>query len=116
MPHCIIEFSNTLKSQFDVETLMNKVTEGSLTSGLFDVKDVKTRAMGFDYCQSAGKSGESDFIHVEVKLLAGRNMLQRKLLSKSVLDAILTLNLRNVSVTVEINDIETECYAKQVFI
>jgi 5-carboxymethyl-2-hydroxymuconate isomerase len=116
MPHCIIEFSNSLRSQFEVESLMSKVTQGSLNSGLFDVKDVKTRALGFDYCQSAASSENADFIHVNVKLLAGRNMLQRKLLSKSVLDAILTLNLHNVSVTVEINDIDTECYAKQVFI
>jgi len=114
MPHCIIEFSNTLKRQFDIETLMSKVTEGSLTSGLFEAKDVKTRAIGFDYFQSAGKSEHADFIHVEVKLLAGRNQLQRKLLSKSVLDAILTLDLNKVSVTIEVNDIDTPSYAKQV--
>jgi len=114
MPHCIIEFSNALKKQIDIETLMDKVTEGSLTSGLFEAKDVKTRAIGFDYFQSAGQSEQADFIHVEVKLLAGRNKLQRKLLSKSVLDAILSLNLNKISITVEINDIDTQSYAKQV--
>lgn len=114
MPHCIIEFSNGLKSQIDIEILMAKVTEGSLASGLFELKDIKTRAIAFDYFQSAGKTENADFIHVEIKLLAGRNMLQRKLLSKSVLDAILTLALEQVSITVEINDLDTECYAKQV--
>ena len=114
MPHCIIEFSNGLKSQTDIELLMNKVTEGSLASGLFELKDIKTRAIAYDYFQSAGKVEDADFIHVEVKLLAGRNMLQRKLLSKSVLDAILSLGLKRISVTVEINDLDTECYAKQV--
>lgn len=116
MPHCIIEFSNELKSQFDIESLMEKVTEGALKSGLFEAKDVKTRAIGFDYYQSAGKREQADFIHIEVKLLAGRNMLQRKLLSKSILDTVLLLNLNRVSVTVEINDLDTECYAKQIIV
>ena len=116
MPHCIIEFSNALKAQFDVEVLMNKVTEGCFNSALFELKDIKTRAIGFDYCQSAGSGEQANFIHVEVKLLAGRDMSQRKLLSKSVLNSILTIALESVSVTVEINDLDTECYAKQVLV
>lgn len=114
MPHCIIEYASKLQSQIDVESLMDKVTEGSLKSALFELKDIKTRAIAYDYYQSAGQTDNADFIHIEVKLLAGRNMLQRKLLSKSILDSVLQLPLSKVSVTVEINDLDTECYAKQL--
>lgn len=114
MPHCIIEYASALKGQIEIETLMDKVTEGCLKSALFELKDIKTRAIPYDYYQSAGQTDSADFIHIEVKLLAGRNMLQRKLLSKSILDSVLVLPLAKVSVTVEINDLDTECYAKQI--
>ena len=114
MPHCIVEYADNLSNQFAVTQLLDKVFTGTLMSGLFEAKDIKTRAIAFDHYQSAGQSERADFIHIEVKLLAGRNMLQRKLLSKSILDAVLTLDIKAVSVTVEINDLDTECYAKQV--
>ena len=114
MPHCIVEFSNTLRAHLEPNELMDKVTQGAAESGLFELKDIKTHAMGFDYFQSAGQSENANFIHVEIKLLAGRELSQRQHLSASVLDSLLKLNLNHISISVEINDLDTPCYAKKV--
>ncbi|BDX04712.1 5-carboxymethyl-2-hydroxymuconate Delta-isomerase [Planctobacterium marinum] len=108
MPHCIVEYSADLKEQ----PLMTAVFDGTLKSGLFshDGVDIKVRALPFKH-HITGDT-QASFIHVVLKILAGRTSEQKQRLSDSVLQHILSNNYADCSVTVEVLDIDTPCYAK----
>ena len=110
MPHCIIEYSEKLTEQVEVEQFLSVVFKGALRSKLFDKSDIKARAVSY----VAHKTGadNQDFIHVTVKILAGRTAEQRAHLSTCVLQQLNNLDLSSVSLSVEICDIDTESYRK----
>ncbi|MFT2112700.1 5-carboxymethyl-2-hydroxymuconate Delta-isomerase [Marinomonas sp. 2405UD68-3] len=108
MPHCIIEHSSTL----DGEVLMPLVFTGMMNSELFQVDDVKVRTQSFSHYQTAHE--KTDFIHVTLKILSGRNTEQKSRLSQCVLEQITTLGLTEGSISVEVMDIDRASYVKVV--
>lgn len=110
MPHCIIEHSSSLKG----EELLSPVFQGVLGSALFtaDGSDIKVRALPYSVYQT-GNTG-ADFVHVTVRILAGRTEVEKQKLSAGVLAAIDSLKLANCSVTIEIVDIDRQSYSKSV--
>lgn len=112
MPHCIIEYSEDLESTVSPETLINSVYMGALNSQLFSADDIKTRSISFKHFTSGAV--KQNFIHVAVKILSGRTLEQRSLVSSSVLKELNTLPLISISLTVEVIEIEKESYSKVV--
>ena len=55
-----------------------------------------------------------DFIHVTLKILSGRSIEQKTMLSRSVLGMLEMFVLEKASISVEVVDIERESYAKVV--
>lgn len=108
MPHCIIECSATL----DGDMLTSKVYQGTLDSMLFepDGSDIKVRALAYHSYIVGGF--KSDFVHVTVKILSGRSLLQKTVLSKSIQTKLSELDLVSCSITVEVVDIERASYLK----
>lgn len=108
MPHCIVEYSASL----DSELILPLVFSGALKSELFEVdgSDIKVRAI---YCQSYLTGSEKlDFVHVVLKILSGRTLEQKQILSKSVLTQLQKLELQACSLTVEVVDMDRTSYAK----
>ena len=112
MPHCVIEYSCPLENRVSEQQLMDLVFEGALNSLLFDSKTIKCRVMGYQSYLS--KAEESDFIHITIRILAGRTIEQKSTLSQCVIQNLAGLGLKNLSMTVDICDIETQCYAKVI--
>ena len=108
MPHCIVEHSASLNS----ELIVPLVFSGAMKSELFEIdgSDIKVRAIVYhSYLTGLEKS---DFIHVTLKILSGRTVEQKQMLSKSVLDELQRLELQKCSLTVEVMDIERASYSK----
>jgi len=118
MPHCIIEYSQELTQDVDVTTIMKAVFDGSALSTLFSPADIKVRAMPYDdfYTDNKDESNKSQqrFIHVCCKILSGRNLEQRQNLSENILNQLTQLNLKWVSISVEIVEMKLKSYYKQV--
>ena len=112
MPHCTIEFSASLAEQVSDVQLLNAVFEGASASQLFDVKAIKCRAISYQAYLS--KAPESNFIHVTIKIMSGRNSKQKQLLASSVLQKLTSLQLADLSMTVDVADLDAQCYAKAV--
>ena len=112
MPHCIIDYSQDIAGQIEIDTLMDAVHQGAMDSGLFPEYDIKTRARGFEYHRT-GQTRDS-FVHVAVHLLSGREDAQKAALSESVLGKIEPLLPQVVSVGVEICDMHRDSYRKRV--
>lgn len=110
MPHCIVEHSASLNS----ELILPLVFSGAMESELFEIdgSDIKVRSIIYhSYLTGPEKT---DFIHVTLKILSGRTVEQKQVLSKSVLSQLQKLELKSCSLTVEVMDIERASYSKLV--
>ena len=86
MPHCIIDYSQDVAAQLDIDTLIEAVHLGAMDSGLFPEYDIKTRAI--EFAQHRTGQTRDSFVHVAVHLLDGRSDEQKAGLSEAVLARI----------------------------
>lgn len=108
MPHCIIEHAEHLDSQ----VLINSVYQGALASNLFEPEQIKSRAISYSHYQTAGR--QKAFVHVTLKILSGRTEQQKSQLSGLVFEQLKSLGLTDLSLTVEVVDIDRGSYSKAV--
>ena len=114
MPHCIVEFSSEIQKSVTPEQIINAVYHGALNSELFEDYDIKTRAIAFDSYQT-GPLKEA-FVHVTIKILTGRNIVQKRTLSESIMSQLRSIDFPSTILTVEVVEIEKESYSKAVII
>lgn len=110
MPHCIIEYSEKITENLPVEQLLHAVYKGANQSELFSASDIKVRALAYSDFHLPG--AEQAFVHVNLKILSGRDLSQRKALSESVSNQLDRLGIEQAAITVEVTNIEKESYAK----
>lgn len=110
MPHCIIEHS----IEIDGNILIPLVHSGAIESGLFEPEgsDIKVRAIAYSNYQTG--SVDINFIHVTLKILSGRDLKQKSKLTHLVLQKLETLSMTNCSISVDVEDIERDSYAKVI--
>jgi 5-carboxymethyl-2-hydroxymuconate isomerase len=113
MPHCIIDYSQDVSAEIEIDRLLEAVHLGAMDSGLFPEYDIKTRAVEFTHHRT-GQTRDS-FVHVAVHLLSGRNDEQKIGLSEGMLARIEPLLPAVVSVGVEVCDMHRASYRKRVF-
>jgi len=89
---------------------MKTVYAAALDSGLFAEKDIKVRMVLFS--DFLPVSGANDFVFITIKLMSGRSVDLRRALAQGVFDAVQSLELVAVSVSVEIAEIVNETYVK----
>ncbi len=112
MPHCVVEYSDTLESQVSAKKLLAAVYDSTLQAGLFEKSHIKVRALAYQHFQSGAQSPA--FVHVTIRMHQGRSSEQKKQLSDTVLAGLVALELTAVSITVETVDMHTASYARQV--
>ncbi|TDO99454.1 5-carboxymethyl-2-hydroxymuconate Delta-isomerase [Marinomonas balearica] len=112
MPHCIVEYSQNLAQEVSPDDWLEAVKRGCLDSGLFEESDIKLRAAAFKNYMTGGQ--EDAFVHVVVKILDGRTQAQRAVLSESVLHQLTLLQVKQISLTVEVVEMESASYSKRV--
>lgn len=111
MPHLIVEYSTPLADDINIQDLVEAVFEGAVESGLFNLKAIKARAHACDnYCTGGAKQA---FVHVEIKLLPGRDEEQKKDLSQRVYEKVSAHVKKDVAISVELNDLDANCYTKR---
>jgi len=110
VPHCVIEHSANIKG----ELLVPLVYKGALESNLFEAEgsDIKVRALPFSNYQTGNV--ELSFVHVTLKILSGRSLEQKSLLTHLVLAQLKTLQMTDCSISVEVADIDRASYAKVI--
>ena len=108
MPHCIIEHSSNLDSFVLNELVFTAAHKSSLFSD--DGSDIKVRSQSFDAYLVGGE--KHDFIHVSIRLLAGRSADQKRMLSLLIHAQLKLLHLKKASITVEIVDMDAQSYVK----
>jgi 5-carboxymethyl-2-hydroxymuconate isomerase len=114
MPNLVMEYSNSVDERVNVQGLLEDLHQVTLQCGLFDVGSVKSRALR---CHNwlIGDEGDSvDFIHISFELLAGRSDEQKRDLSRQLMDVLQQQASHVRSLTVNIRDMDTECFQKVI--
>ncbi|BCL76226.1 hypothetical protein JHS3_19620 [Jeongeupia sp. HS-3] len=116
MPHLSLEYTQNLNG-FDAAKALRGLGQAMFDSGLFGESDIKSRAQ----CLATYLIGTTDtdtaFAHVQVSLLSGRSDEQKKRLGAQLiaaLQATLPAGHGPVQLTVDVRDMDRDCYAKQV--
>jgi len=111
MPHLIVEYAVSLADEVNIQDLVEAVFEGAVASGLFNPKAIKARAHACDDYWIGGT--KQAFVHVEIKLLPGRDEEQKKDLSQRVYEKVSAHVKKDVAISVELNDLDAKCYTKR---
>ncbi|WP_316858092.1 5-carboxymethyl-2-hydroxymuconate Delta-isomerase [uncultured Cohaesibacter sp.] len=110
MPHLVISYAKTLESEMEIKPLVQTVWQAAEKSGLFTPKAIKARALPFDDYVTGGT--DQTFIHVEVRLFAGRTEEQKAALVKGIYDAMKAAVSPDISLSVEARDMNKATYIK----
>ena len=112
MPHIVLEYAAGVAARADLPRLLQALLDTAATTGVMRAEDIKIRAQPFaDFLLG---DGGADFVHVTVRLLAGRSAAQKRDLGEA-LRACLTRSLPAVhSLSVDIVDMDPEAYLKRL--
>ncbi len=120
MPHIIVEHSKDISNKKVIEILpeIQKIIE-SIKGGNFTLEACKARSISFDeYFVGSRNNEKSAFLHITVKILAGRTIeIKKELAEKIAKFAEEFLKLQNITkercdLSVDIVDMEKETYQK----
>ncbi|MBM3116639.1 5-carboxymethyl-2-hydroxymuconate Delta-isomerase [Jeongeupia naejangsanensis] len=116
MPHLSLEYTQNLVD-YDAPQALRILGQVMFDSGLFGEADIKSRAYRLDdHLVGTGDTGTA-FLHVQVSLLCGRTDAQKQALGARIAAALKsTLPAVNgpVQLTVDVRDMNRDCYAKEV--
>jgi 5-carboxymethyl-2-hydroxymuconate isomerase len=112
MPHVVIEYSHGLEQAYSINELLATAVHAATDSGVMDESDIKARAMPYHQFHLA--DGGRTFVHVTVRLLAGRTAQEKLHLSSLIRERVVAFAPLVHSTSVEISDMDPACYRKRV--
>ena len=110
MPHFVIDYAKDIEADNDLEKIVQEVHKIAIGANLFTPADVKTRAMGYEKYLAGEEQGS--FIHVQISLLEGRTVEQKKTLVDPIFTYLKENTVNVTKVTVDIRDMDKDTYAK----
>ena len=78
MPHFIAECTDNIREQADLPGLFAKVNEALAATGIFPIGGIRSRAHGLDTWQMADGKHDYAFVHMTLKIGAGRSLQSRE--------------------------------------
>ena len=78
MPHFIAECTDNIREQADVPWLFGKVNEALAATGIFPIGGIRSRAHWLDTWQMADGKHDYAFVHMTLKIGAGRSLESRE--------------------------------------
>ncbi|EPO4107883.1 5-carboxymethyl-2-hydroxymuconate Delta-isomerase [Enterobacter cloacae] len=82
MPHFIAECTDNIREQADLPGLFAKVNEALAATGIFPIGGIRSRAHWLDTWQMADGKQEYAFVHMTLKIGAGRSLESREEVSE----------------------------------
>lgn len=88
MPHFIAEYSANLGDQADLPGLFEKVHTCLGDSGVFPLAGIRSRAIRMDVFRMADGKHDYGFVHMTLKVGAGRDLQTRKVVADELFEII----------------------------
>lgn len=112
MAHFVLEYSDNIdKNSLALQDLFSKLHQAADDTGLFPLKGIRSRGYACHDYRMADGNPEHMFVHLEVKLGAGRSMEEREAAAESFF-AVLTQHFadsfeqRGVAMSFEMKELE----------
>ena len=120
MPHCTLEYSANLGDFPDVAGLLKEINLYLAGTGLFNLGDIKSRALKHDRYAVGDSGPDKAFVSLTIGILSGRNDETKTRITTGALE-LLERRLRGsmkaltCSVTVQVTDIHRESYQRDTY-
>jgi len=116
MPHVTLQYTVNLPD-FDPGAALRAINQSLADSGHFDEEAIKSRALRLDdYRVGTADSGRA-FIHVQLKVLPGRDDATRKGFAQLILAALASAQPgvpASTQLCVEVDELDARTYSKRV--
>jgi 5-carboxymethyl-2-hydroxymuconate isomerase len=118
MPHLTLEYSANLAETPETKTLFAELHAALVEFQPIKLADIKSRAIRCENYHIGAGSPESVFIHLTVKILAGRSIEERRKMSQRMLGLLEKLFAQSLAnqpcdITVDICEMERNTYGKK---
>jgi 5-carboxymethyl-2-hydroxymuconate isomerase len=90
MPHFIAECTDNIREQADLPGLFAKVNEALAATGIFPLGGIRSRAHWLDTWQMADGKHDYAFVHMTLKIGAGRSLESREAVGEMLFALIKT--------------------------
>jgi 5-carboxymethyl-2-hydroxymuconate isomerase len=87
MPHIVIECSANMSSRADLNRLVQRVHAAALGTGVFPLGGLRTRVAQRDLYAIADGDPENAFVHVTVRIGAGRDAAMKRRAAEAIFAA-----------------------------
>ena len=77
MPHLLIEYSASLDTEIDLESLMERMHAAALDTGIFPLAGLRTRCSRRDHYRIADNHPDNAFVHATMRIGYGRSLADR---------------------------------------
>lgn len=86
MPHLVVEYSENLTPQLNIQALVDHLHQSALATGVFPLGGLRTRAEGRKYFKIADGHSDNAFVHVTIWLGHGRDEATKLKAAQRVFD------------------------------
>lgn len=118
MPHCVVEYSSNVPDEPDWRRVMADVHAALMSSGEFDLADIKSRVVRHDaFLIGDGADGRT-FVTLTVQMMSGRDDDTKARIAEAALGVLerafpRALAETRASLTVQITDIHRASYRRR---
>jgi 5-carboxymethyl-2-hydroxymuconate isomerase len=88
VPHLIVEYSANLEARFDLDSLLDRLHESAVDSGMFPLGGIRVRAHKAEHYRIADCQPGNAFVHVTAIVGAGRPLDRRERVSRTLFAVI----------------------------
>ena len=118
MPHFIAECTDNIREQADLPGLFAKVNEALAATGIFPIGGIRSRAHWLDTWQMADGKHDYAFVHMTLKIGAGRSLESRKEVGEMLFALIKThfaelMTARYLALSFELDELHPTLNYKQ---
>ena len=118
MPHFIAECTDNIREQADLPALFAKVNDALAATGIFPLGGIRSRAHWLDTWQMADGKHDYAFVHMTLKIGAGRSLESREAGGKALFELIKThcadlMASRYLALSFEIDELHPTLNYKQ---
>ena len=117
MPHCILEYSSNINNKINLKKLLNDINTMLAGTGVFNLMDIKSRAIEHDLYVVADGDPNRAFAALTINIFSGRPDDVKANIAESALQLLkdafnTTLQEKKCDITVQVGDINRETYRK----
>ena len=118
MPHLIVEYSANLEAELDLQTLINRLHDTAIATGVFPVGGTRTRAVRREIYRIADGDPSNGFVNLVARIGHGRSPAVKRQAGEQLFQTLCThldalYQKRPLAISFEIQEIDPQLSFKK---